>query len=141
MNSLVPDLRVCTVLQEGLPPGIATNVGACLAAGLAAALPGWAGQGLKDAGGWTTWASSALPIAVLRADAAGLRRLATQLQDIPAEARVVLFPAYARQMHDAQAYWQVHAQRSHVQEDLLGIGLVGPRPWVKRLTGALPLWR
>lgn len=134
------------MLADGLDAGAAANVAACVAAGLAAAAPGWAGQVLRDAAGWRTVASSHLPIAVLRADAVALRGLVHQLGRRAADPGanggcVSLFPAYARQMHDAAGYWQQHALCVHADEPMLGVGLHGPARWVRRWCGSLPLFR
>jgi hypothetical protein len=135
--------KVVIVLAAGLEPGPASNVAACIAAGLSASDPGWAGRSLVDSAGLRSVASSHLPIVMLRADAERMRSLLLQL----AEGRrdeagtVSLFPAYAQAIHDWSAYWARHAEVVHAEEPMLGVGLVGPRRWVNRLGGSLPLWR
>lgn len=136
-------LKVAIVLRAGLEPGVAANVSACLAAGLAAARPGWAGHPLRDAAGLSSVASSHLPIGVLRAEDATLRALVHRLatEPVPEGACLSLFPAYAREMHDCVAYWDRHAQTVHADVEPLGVGLVGPKRWVARATGSFALWR
>jgi hypothetical protein len=135
--------KVAIVLVSGLDPGAAANVAACIAAGLAAARPGWAGRPLADAAGLRSSASSHVPVGVLRAEPTALHALVARLaaDGVDADGALSLFPAYARSMHDCVAYWDRHATVSHADEPLLGIGLCGPKRWVARHTGSLPLWR
>lgn len=134
--------KVAVVLAEGLAPGPATNVAACIAAGLAAARPGWAGRALVDASGLKTAASSHLPIAVLRAEPAAMRALMQRLADGGVEdGTVSLFPVYAQAIHAHDDYRHRHGLTAHADEAMLGIGFSGPKRWVNRMTGSLPLWR
>lgn len=134
--------RVVIVLVADLAAGPAANIAACLASGLAASAPGWAGRALLEGAGLRTVASSHLPIAVLRAKPEAMQALIQKLvaaQGCPG-GTVSLFPHYAQAVHDAHAYWQRHAEAVHAEEPLLGLGLHGPRRWVSQLTGSLPLW-
>jgi Protein of unknown function (DUF2000) len=90
-----------------------------------------------------TAASSHLPIAILRAELVTMSALMKQLADGPAVAdgAVSLFPAYAQDLHESSEYWHRHGLSVHTNEAMLGIGFSGPKRWVNRLTGSLPLWR
>jgi hypothetical protein len=136
-------VKAAIVLAAGLPTGHAANISACVAAGLAAGRPGWAARPLVDAEGLSSMASSHLPIAVLCAEPANMRALLQALSAAPAaeESAVTLFPAYAQAMHDCTEYWHRHELARHSEEAMLGIGLIGPKRWVNRITGSLPLWR
>jgi hypothetical protein len=140
-----PARKVAILLATGLAPGVAANVAACIAAGLAASRPEWAGRPLRDATGFATVSSSHLPITILRAEPAllraALRRLAEAPDGADADAGVSLFPAYAQALHDCREYWERHGQSAHAEEEILGLGLQGPKRWVNRLAGSLPLWR
>lgn len=103
--------KVAIVLAAGLPSGQAANIASCIAAGLSSGSPGWAGRALADAAGLQTAASSHLPITVLSANA------------------------------DAMAALVRHGGLRHAGEAMLGIGFVGAKRWVNRMTGSLPLWR
>lgn len=135
--------KVVIVLAADLAPGTAANVAACLAAGLAAADPRWAGRPLVDAAGLRTVASSHVPITILRAGEDAMSALLRRIPDGPDApgTAVSVFPAYAREMHDCAAYWARHAQTAHADGVTLGVGVQGPKRWVARLTGSLPLWR
>jgi hypothetical protein len=137
-----PD-KVAIVLAAELSPGPATNIASCIAAGLAACSPGWAGRPLVDALGLKTAASSHLPIAILRAEPATMSALMQQLTNGPTVegGAVSLFPAYAQTIHKCSEYWHRHGLSAHADEAMLGIGFSGPKRWVNRMTGSLPLWR
>ncbi|MBJ2154894.1 DUF2000 domain-containing protein [Variovorax sp. IB41] len=140
--SAAPD-KVAIVLAEGLTPGPAANIASCIAAGLAASSPGWAGQSLMDAAGLQSAAPSHLPIAILRAEAATMHALTQRLAAgaIAEGGALSLFPAYAQAIHECGEYWHRHGLSAHADETMLGIGLAGPRRWVNRMTGNLALWR
>jgi len=136
-----PD-KVVIVLSAELSLGRAANVAACLAAGLAAVLPGWGGHSLRDADGVASVASSHLPIIVLGADATRMAALCGRLgQEPPPGCKLCLFPSYAQDIHDASVYWVRHGQTSHRSEGMLGLGLAGSKKWVNGLTGSLPMLR
>jgi Protein of unknown function (DUF2000) len=136
-----PD-KVAIVLAANLSPGPATNIASCIAAGLAAFSPGWAGRPLVDVLGLKTTASSHLPIAILRAEPDTMSALIQRLTHGPTvEGAVSLFPAYAQTIHECGEYWHRHSLSAHVEEAMLGIGFSGPKRWVNRMTGSLPLWR
>jgi hypothetical protein len=135
--------KVTIVLADRLAPGQASNVAACIAAGLAAAKPDWAGRPLVDAAGLCSVSSSHLAITILRAEPATMSALMLQLtHDVaPVGGVLSLFPAYAHAIHDCGEYWNRHEVTTHSDEALLGIGFAGPKRWVSRFTGSLPLWR
>jgi hypothetical protein len=135
--------KVVIVLNPEQGPGQAANVAACIAAGLAAADPCWAGHPLVDGVGLASVSSSHEPITVLAADPCRMREIMLRLAktDMPAQGRASLFPVYAQAIHTASAYWSRHAQAVHADEPVLGLGLRGHKRWVNSLTGSLPLWR
>lgn len=134
--------KIAIVLSADLASGHAANVAACIAAGLAAAQPGWAGLALADERDFRSASSSHLPIAVLRAEGPMLAALMLRLADDDLAPGVVsLFPAYAQRVHNCEEYWARHRAADHTQEALLGVGLAGAKRWVNRLTGSMGLWR
>ena len=78
----VPE-KIVIVLAATLGVGQAANVSVCLAAGLAAASPGWAGAPLRDPDGMVSSAISHLPIIVLSADAVRMAQLRERLALAP----------------------------------------------------------
>lgn len=137
----VPE-KIVIVLAATLGVGQAANVSACVAAGLAAASPGWAGAPLRDPDGMVSSAISHLPIIGLSADAVRMAQLRERLALAPPDgARLAVFPAYAREIHEAVQYWARHRETSHRDQPLLGVGLAGARRWINALTGSLPMLR
>ena len=134
--------KVVIVLATDLSAGRAANVAACLAAGVAAAAPAWAGRPLRDLEPIESVASSHLPIIVLCADPPRMTALALKLGETrPANCRLSLFPAYAQDIHDAESYRARHERTQHTREPLLGVAIAGSRTWVDGLTGSLPILR
>ena len=134
--------KVVIVLATGLSAGRAANVAACLAAGVAAAAPTWAGWPLRDQGHIESVASSHLPIIVLCADPPRMAVLALKLgEPRPANCQLSLFPAYAQDIHDAETYRARHERTQHGREALPGVAIAGSRTWVDRLAGSLPILR
>lgn len=97
LAAAVPE-KVVIVLAAGLGAGQAANAAACLAAGLVARQPNWAGQALRDADGMLSSAISHLPIIVLTADEARMAQLRERLSlPMPGDAGMTLFrPMRAR---------------------------------------------
>lgn len=135
--------KIVLVLRSELPAASLVNIAACLTAGITARHPWLAGQPLQDAAGLCTVASSHLPIVALKADDAVFNRILQQLQqqDAGADNCVCLFPAYAKSMHSAPEYWQQHQQTAHDGSQLSGLALLGPKKWLNKLSGNLPLLR
>jgi hypothetical protein len=135
--------KVAIVLANGLAPGQASNVAACIAAGLAAAKSDWAGSPLIDAAGLRSVSSSHQAISILRAELATMSALVLELTRNPAPegGLLSLFPAYAQAIHECSEYFDRHRVATHSNETLFGIGFAGPKRWVNRFTGSLPLWR
>ncbi len=86
-----------------------------------------------------------LPVLKLLADGTPQRRpsiVAAAADNVaPVGGVLSLFPAYAQAIHDCREYWNRHEAATHSNEALLGIGFEGPKRWVSRSTGSLPLWR
>ncbi|MCY1204889.1 hypothetical protein D3C87_527480 [compost metagenome] len=134
--------KVVIVLSAGLMPGPAANIASCIAAGLAASSANQTGRSLVDATGLKSVAPSHLPIAILRAESVAMSTLMKQLAGgaVMDGGILSLFPAYAQAIHEWGEYRHRHSQSAHADELMLGIGLAGPKRWVNRMTGSLPLW-
>jgi hypothetical protein len=135
------DLRLAVVVDPSLPPGRLANTVAVIAAGLGAVCPGVGGVCMTDADGCSFFNSADRPVAVLQSDAAGLAALWGRTADAPDDARIVVFPAFARSLHAFGEYAEALRTRSLADERLEGIGLAGPARWVRSLTGSLKLLR
>ncbi|NMU91181.1 DUF2000 domain-containing protein, partial [Achromobacter ruhlandii] len=83
-----------------------------------------------------------LPSLCAAADAVRMAQLRQRLtQPPPEDARLAVFPAYAREIHEAVHYWARHRETSHRDQPLLGVGLAGAKRWINALTGSLPMLR
>ena len=134
--------KVAIVLATDLPCGRAANIAACLAAGIAAGAPTWAGRPLRDQDHIESAASSHVPIIVLCADPQRMTALAAKLTRArPTDCRLSLFPTYAQDIHDAPTYHDRHERTQHTREALLGVAIAGNKAWVNGLTGSLPILR
>ncbi|NBN80011.1 DUF2000 family protein [Microvirga tunisiensis] len=142
---MTTDLRIAVILNPALPAGFAANTAATIGIGLAALQPDLAGSRLTDRAGLAIHGSSRLPVPVLAAGQEALQALlaraaATCGEQAP-EGRVVAFPSFARALHDHLEYEATFGTHSLAEEELDGIGLLGPAKWVRSLTGALKLLR
>ena len=142
---MTTDLRIAVILNPALPAGYAANTAAAIGMGLAALQPDIAGSRLTDRTGLTIHGSSRLPVPILAAGQEALQALlakaaATSGAQSP-EGYVIAFPSFARALHDHQEYEATFGTHSLVEEELDGIGLLGPSKWVRSLTGALKLLR
>ncbi|PLR45208.1 DUF2000 domain-containing protein [Chimaeribacter arupi] len=135
------DYRVAIIVNPALPVGLMANTAATLAAGLGARHPQVFGGKLTDATGLEIDVSSRLPMPVLQADEATLQALLKRSEGANDIKAVVVFPAFARRMHDFDEYGQALPERNLSGETLDGIALCGPKKWVSSLTGALKLLR
>ncbi len=140
MSDLIPE-KIILVLRDDLALGTAVNVASCLTAGLIAHNPGHAGQQLEDAAGLLSVASSHLPIVALKGNDEVFQRLLTELTAQKMQNRVCVFPAYAKRIHSAAEYWQLHASTIHEGTVIFGLALIGDKKWLNKLTGNLPLLR
>ena len=132
--------KIVLVLRDGLPLSTTVNVACCLSVGITAYQSNLAGHHLIDAAGLKSLASSHVPIVALKGNDEVFERLIKTIKDSN-EGLISVFPAYARDMHNPEQYWQRHQSESHQGEQLLGIALIGAKKWLNKLTGNLPLLR
>lgn len=133
------DARVVVVVDASLSLGLVGNTIATIAIGLGAAAPRLGGPRLVDRAGVGIHPSASVPVPVLQAEASVLRELLLRAEDGAEDAVAVAFPAFARTMHDFTSYQSEFPRRDLSEEEIHGIGLVGPRKWVASLTGSLKL--
>ncbi|ALG15099.1 hypothetical protein AOZ06_27355 [Kibdelosporangium phytohabitans] len=132
-------VRVAIVVDPSLSPGLVGNTIATIAIGLGAAAPHLGGPRLVDRTGVTIHPSASVPVPVLQAEPSVLRGLLLRAVNGEEETVVVPFPAFARNMHDFNAYQSEFTRRELGEEEVHGVGLAGPRKWVASLTGSLKL--
>ena len=138
-------LKLAIILNPDLPVGLIANTAAVISIGLGAAEPRLGAVKLSDRSGFGYRSSADRPVPILQATHTELQSLSkrankTKNGDDQAST-MVLFPAFARRLHSFSDYMDALPQCDIGEEDLDGIGLVGPEKWVKSLTGNLKLLR
>ena len=127
------------VLRADLPPGLAANAAAVLAAGVSHARPELIGPDVRDGSGDVHPGITTIPLPVLRADANGLGRLACAAR----QAGVAFwgFTDLAQSCHCYDEYASRMASTPPSQLRYVGVSMVGDPAVVKSLTGQLGLYR
>ncbi len=136
------DLRVAVIMTPDMPPGLAANTAGVIAVGLGAQCPTLADTTLADGDGLQFASVCNQPMPVLQADRATIRAVMLKaFARRPEGATIVPFPAFARSIHVFADYEKALGTKSLDDEEIDGLGLAGPAPWVKSLTGSLKLLR
>lgn len=133
--------KIILVLRPELPVGTLVNVAACLTAGIVGANRRLAGHSLTDLSGLLSQASCHVPVVALKGDDAAFCRILAEIKAQQGNGCLSIFPAYARDIHQAEDYWLQHQEQTHAGPELLGLALYGPKKWLNRLSGNLPLLR
>lgn len=133
--------RMAIVVDPALPIGLLANTVAAISVGIGCSHPDFGGQELADLTGATFTQSANRPVPVLQASPEQLAALVQKASPVPAGGTVVIFPQFARAIHDVAAYVEELKARTIAAETIEGIGLAGPEKWVKSLTGSLKLLR
>ncbi|CNH61414.1 Uncharacterized protein conserved in bacteria [Yersinia thracica] len=139
--AVAEQMRIAIIVNPELPVGLIANTTSAVGIGLAAKFPQLAGAVLSDSAGKEIDVSSKLPVPILQANAVQIREVLLKALAATHERAIVPFPAFARSMHSYQDYEKAFSLRSLADEQLDGLGLVGPEKWVRSLTGALKLLR
>lgn len=131
-------LKWVIVVDESLPPGIAANAAACVAAATAPHVAGLLGPAATDAGGHEhpglPWAGCSI-----------LKGSADQLAALHARAAasdtvfVADMPAAAQLTRVYDEYLEAVGSAAPAELPYYAVGLVGPRNRVDKLVGRLPL--
>ncbi|MEM9635672.1 MAG: DUF2000 domain-containing protein [Pseudomonadota bacterium] len=136
------DLRVAIVVDPSLPSGQLANTVATIGIGLGAGQPGFGNVKLCDRPGTAFLTSADRPVPVLQAAEEKMQDLMSKAHiSKPATGELILFPSFARLLHDFSDYKNAIPMRDLTEEKIDGIGLFGPAKWVKSLTGSLKLLR
>lgn len=141
VDPLLLDWHVSIVLDAALPPGRLANTAAVIAVGLGAARPELGGSRARDGRGRIGSGCCRLPNPILEANEGQQSALLGKAFPPPSGAVIVPFPAFAAAVNDHAEYLAALAERDLGAERLIGLGLAGPRRWVKSLTGSLRLLR
>lgn len=135
------DLRLAVVVDPTLPLGFLANTVATISVGLGAARPGLGAVRLTDATGLCYATSADRPVPILQADGATLTDIVERTASRQSDVTLVLFPAFARELHGFPDYQASVPTRDLRGGKLDGLGICGPAKLVKSLTGSLKLLR
>ena len=136
------DLKVAVILNPDLPIGLIANTAAVISIGLGAATPGVGKAELQDKTGFRFSISADRPVPILQASRETLQIFRIKSAETrPQSGNLVVFPEFARRLHNFEDYLATLPDRDLNGENLDGIGLLGPSKWVKSITGNLKLLR
>ena len=136
------DLRIAIIINPALPSGQLANTVATIGIGLGAGQAGFGNATLSDRPGLSFLTSADRPVPVLQAAADTMQDLMAKAHlSRPDNGGMVLFPAFARLLHDFEDYKNAIPMRDLSEEQIDGIGLFGSGKWIKSLTGRLKLLR
>lgn len=138
---MTQDLRLAIIINPALPMGLIANTVAALSIGLGAKLPALGAQRLTDMSGRPIDTSSKLPVPVLQAEAELLGSIMGKATERIDDGAVVVFPAFARSLHNYGDYLETFPTRELSSEVIDGVAVAGPAKWVKSMTGSLKLLR
>jgi hypothetical protein len=130
-------LKWVIVVNEALPPGIATNAAVCVAAATAGGVDGVLGPDGQDAAGTTypglPWAGCT----ILKASAEQLSALRTKADS--GDAFVSAMPSSAQTTRVYREYLDALGATGPGAVELYAVSIIGPRNRVDRLVGRLSL--
>ncbi|WP_058910235.1 DUF2000 domain-containing protein [Entomohabitans teleogrylli] len=135
------DYAVAIIVNPSMPAGLVANTVGTIAAGLGARFPELLGGEASDKTGLRFSVSSRLPMPVLQATDDELQVLFGKAGGSDEQKVIVPFPTFTRSLHQFEDYQQRLPETVLAEQTLDGIGLCGPRKWVKSLTGSLKLLR
>lgn len=131
--------HVVVVVDAGLPRGVLANTVAAISIGLGASSPTSGRTPLEDCGHQRVHSVSSRGVPVLGAGQSVLGDVLRRALPAPDDGIVVPFPLFARRIPTFEEYRASLAERHLEDEPLAGLGLLGPRRWVRSLTGSLGL--
>jgi hypothetical protein len=133
-----PD-RWLVVIEHGLPPGLAANTAAVLALTLGKAAPHLIGPDVSDSDGNPYPGLTLLPLPVLTHHQDGLQNLVNAAR--AASLLAVIMTTAAQRSNTYPDYIDQLTNTAAADLHPIGVGLLGPRKTLRRLTGSLPLLR
>ena len=135
------DKEKCVVIiDETLPVGMAANTAAILGLTIGKEEPSIIGPVVTDGAGREHLGITIAPIPVLKGSRAVMMDLREKLYDPEySDVKTVDFSETAAYSNSYQDYTERLAEQSGSAIRYIGIGLIGPKKKVNRLTGGLPL--
>lgn len=132
--------KCVVVIDDSLPMGMAANTAAILGLTIGMEEPSIIGPVVRDGGGREHLGITIAPIPVLKGSRAVMMELREKLYDPEyADVKTVDFSETAAYSNSYQDYAERLAEQSGDAIRYIGIGIIGPKKKVNRLTGGLPL--
>ena len=133
-------MKCVVVLAEDLPAGLQANTAGVLSFTLGSELKELVGSTVADSSGEEHLGITKIPIPVLTAVSETIAKIRQEARRDP-DAIVVDFTDAAQTSKTYDEYQQKMASRSADDLRYLGVGLLGDKKLLNRLTGSLPLLR
>lgn len=132
--------KCVVVIDDSLSMGMAANTAAILGLTIGMEEPSIIGPVVTDGGGREHLGITIAPIPVLRGSRAVMMELREKLYDPEySDVKTVDFSETAAYSNSYQDYAERLAEQSGDAIRYIGIGIIGPKKKVNRLTGGLPL--
>ncbi|MBD9482552.1 DUF2000 domain-containing protein [Pseudomonas sp. PDM14] len=135
------DTKCVLIIDDSLPLGVIANTAAVLAASLGRLYPEMIGEDLRDHQGQVHEGITTLALPILKGTPALLKTLRAQLRESEPALLVVDLISATRTTRSYAEYAAVLAQGPDAAIQYQGLGLLGERTAVTRLTGNLGLLR
>jgi hypothetical protein len=150
---MIPESPKCVfVIEDELPRGLQVNTAAVLALSLGRQFPDLVGEDLTDQAGRLHSGLTTIPMPILKASQAEIRRIAGAVASPGGDAEgpgnadtkdvfIVDVTDAAQQTTDYNAYRRRLEETAPEELRYLGIALLGPKRRINSLTGSLALLR
>lgn len=137
----MPDTKCVLIIDDSLPLGVIANTAAVLAASLGRLYPEMIGEDLRDHQGQVHEGITTMALPILKGTPALLKILRARLREVEPALQVVDLISATRTTRSYAEYAAVLAAGPDDAIQYQGLGLLGERALVTRLTGNLGLLR
>lgn len=130
------------VIDSELPVGFIANTAAILGFTLGKERPDLVGIDVRDKDGNSHLGIISIPVPVLKGDVSKIRELRAKLfTEEFADCTVVDFSGFAEGINVYEDFIREFAKVEEKDLKYFGIGLIGPKKKINKLTGSMPLLR
>ena len=129
------------IIDETLPLGVIANTAAVIAASFGKLRPEMIGEDLTDHRGHVHGGITTMPLPILKGTPEGLKQMREQLREHEPALKVVDLLSATRTTHSYEEYAEVFAQGPDEAIQYQGLGIIGDKKLVTKLTGNLGLLR
>ena len=137
----MPDKKCVIIIDETLPLGVIANTAAVIAASFGRLYSEMIGEGLTDYQGHVHRGITTMALPILKGTPELLKKMRGQLHEFEPALIVVDLISVTRTTRSYEEYAAVLAQGPDNAIQYQGLGLIGDKKLVKKLTGNLGLLR